>query len=199
MALMKRIASIAVVTMTAFALVGCGGNKTVKKDYGETKEAEGIYPREIEKMMTDRDYKSAIKDVGMGTHTDKIMALKKARMDADVKIARQFEQEVSSLRKSYVEMIGDKALDHQQETNETFSLIKLRGAEVVKELVTEGKDGYQAYVMTIVTAERMKQLADEQANALTEFKATQAYKDLESRVAEEKAARAASAAAGVAQ
>jgi len=189
MAPMKRIASIAVITMAAFALVGCGGNKVVKKDYGEMKEAEGIYPREIEKLLGSKEYKPAIKDVGMGTHTDKIMALKKARMDADVKIARQFEQEVSSLRKSYVEMVNDKSLDHQSEVNETFTLIKLRGAEVIKELVTEGKDGYQAYVMTIVTAERMKQLADEQANALTEFKATQAYKDLEARVAEEKAAR----------
>lgn len=195
MAPMKLIASIAVITMASFALVGCGGNKTVKKDFGEMKEAEGIYPREIEKLLGDKDYKSAIKDVGVGTHTDKNMALKKARMDADVKVARQFEQEVSSLRKSYVEMVNDKSLDHQSEVNETFTLIKLRGAEVIKELVTEGKDGYQAYVMTVVTAERMKQLADEQASALTEFKATQAYKDLEGRVAEEKAARAATAAA----
>jgi hypothetical protein len=189
MALLKRLAAFATVGLVAFTLVGCGNS--VKKDVGEADDAVGIYPREIEKLMN-REYKQAIKDVGMATHPDKIAALKKARMDADTKIARQFEQEVASLRKSYVEYVNDKSLDHQSEVNETFTLIKLRGSEVAKEMLTEGKDGYTAYVLKVVSAEKLKQLADQQADALTEFKATQAYKDLESRVAAEKEARAAS-------
>ncbi len=187
MALMKRLAAIATVGLVAFSLVGCGGNK---KDLGDTDDAVSIYPSAIEKLMK-RDFKEAIKDVGIATHPDKIMALKKARMDADTKLARQFEQEVASLRKSYLEITNDKSMEHQSEVNETFTLIKLRGSEVGKEMITEGKDGYTAYVLKVVTAEKLKQLADQQADALTEFKATQAYKDLESRVAAEKAARAA--------
>ncbi len=188
MALMKRLAAFATVGLVALSLVGCGSS--VKKDLGETDDAISIYPKAIEKLMG-REYKQAIKDVGMGTHPDKIAALKKARMDADVKIARQFEQEVASLRKSYVEMVNDKNLEHNSEVNETFTLIKLRGSEVAKEMITEGKDGYTAFVLKVVSAEKLKQLADQQSDALTEFKATQAYKDLDSRVAAEKEARAA--------
>lgn len=190
MALMKRLAVIATVGLVALSLVGCG--KSVKKDVGDADDAISIYPKTIEKLMK-KEYKHAIKDVGMATHPDKIMALKKARMDADVKIGRQFEQEVASLRKSYVEMVNDKSLDHQSEVNETFTLIKIHGSEVAKEMLTEGKDGYTAYVLKVVSAEKLKQLADQQADALTEFKATQAYKNLEERVAQEKAARAAAA------
>ncbi len=188
MALMKRLAAFATVGLVALSLVSCG--KSVKKDVGDADDAVSIYPKTIEKMMS-REYKQAIKDVGMATHPDKIAALKKARMDADVKIARQFEQEVASLRKSYVEMVNDKNMEHNSEVNETFTLIKLRGSEVAKEMLTEGKDGYTAFVLKVVSAEKLKQLADQQADALTEFKATQAYKDLESRVAAEKEARAA--------
>ncbi len=189
MALMKRLVAVATVGLIALSLVGCG--KSVVKDHGDLDDAEGIYPKSIEKLIR-KEYKHAIKDVGMATNPDKIMAFKKARMDADVKIARQFEQEVASLRKSYVEMVNDKSLDHQSEVNETFTLIKLRGSEVGKEMITEGKDGYTAYVLKVVSAEKLKQLADQQTDALTEFKATQAYKGLEDRVAQEKAARAAS-------
>ena len=188
MTLLKKMLSFMTVGLIAFSLVGCG--KSTVKDLGDTDDAVSIYPKAIEKLMN-KDYKEAIKDVGIATSNDKIMALKKARMDADVKLARQFDQEVASLRKSYVEMINDKNLEHNSEVNETFTLIHLRGSETVKEMVTQGKDGYTAYVLKVVSAEKLKQLVDEQTNALTEFKATQAYKDLESRVAAEKAARAA--------
>ncbi len=189
MTLVKRLAAVAAVGLVALSLVSCG--KSVIKDVGDIDDAVGIYPKAIEKLI-EKDFKHAVKDVGMATHPDKIMAFKKARMDADVKIARQFEQEVSSLRKSYTEMVNDKSLEHQNDVNETFTLIKLRGSEVAKEMVTQGKDGYTAYVLKVISAEKMKQLADQQSNSLTEFKATQAYKSLEERVAQEKAARAAS-------
>ena len=189
---MKAMLKILAMGLIAFTLVGCGSST---KDTGDTDDAVSIYPDKIEKLMR-RDYAEAIKDVGMATHVDKIAALKKARMDADAKLARQFEQEVASLRKSYSEMLGDKFEEHQSEVNETFTLIKLRGSTVAKEMLTEGKDGFTAYVLKVVSAEMLKKLADEQADALTNFKATQAYADLESRVAAEKAARIAAAAAG---
>ena len=189
MTLFKKIASFATVGLVALSLVGCGGNKTIK-DTGDSDDAVSIYPKAIEKLMNG-EYKEAIKDVGMATSNDKIMALKKARMDADAKIARQFDQEVASLRKSYVEMVGDQNLEHNSEVNETFTLIHLRGSETAKEMVTQGKDGFTAFVLKVVTAEKLKQLVDEQANALTELKATEAYKDLEERVAKEREARAA--------
>ncbi len=182
MTLLKKIAAIATVSFVMFGLVGC-------KDDGNPTGAVSVYPAEIEALMTG-ELQFAIKDVGMGTHPDKIAALRKARMDADVKIARQFEQEVASLRNSYVEMVNDNLLEDQRETNETFTLIKLRGSQVKKEMVELNDGVFTAYVLKFVSAEQLKNLADEQADALTEFKATQAYEALDDRVAQERARRA---------
>ena len=184
MTLIKKRANFATVGLVALTLVGCGG------DDGSPEGAVSIYPAAIEELMNG-PYLQAIKDVGLATHSDKIAALRKARMDADVKIARQFEQEVASLRNSYIEMVNDGLLEDQREVNETFTLIQLRGSSVVKEMVEENDGIWTAYVLKVVSAEQLQRLADEQADALTEFKATQAYQDLEERVAAEHAARAA--------
>ena len=54
----------------------------------------------------------------------------------------------------------------------------------------EGKDGYTAWVLKVVSAEVLKNLIDDRTNALTNFKALQTYKELEDRVAKEKEAAA---------
>jgi hypothetical protein len=57
-------------------------------------------------------------------------------------------------------------------------------------MLSKGKDGYTAYVLMTVSAETIKNLIDEKTNALTNFKALAAYKELEDRVAKDNAARA---------
>lgn len=172
------------------AVVGCGGKQSMKKDLGDEGDAQGLYPRAIEKLMN-KEYAKSVKAVGMGTHPDKITAVKKARLDAKQQIARQFREEISLLQKSFVEAVNEKKLEEMKETVEGFANIELSGVEEIKTMYTEGKNGYTGYVLMAVSAETLKNMIDERTNQLTNFKAMKAYKELEERVAKDKAARAA--------
>jgi len=179
------VLAMAVLSLTLF---GCGGGASLKKDTGKPVNASGMYPDEIEKLMNGK-YANSIKAVGIATHADQMVARQKAGLDADRLIAEQFKMELSSLQKSFLEAVNDQKLEEYRNTVENFVNIKMQGVTIVKEMVSQGKDGYNVYILKIVSAETVKNLIDEQTNALTNFKALQAYKDLEDRVAKDNAAK----------
>lgn len=188
MRVFKSVAGVVGVAVVAMALIGCGGTKSLKGNYGSAKGASGVYPEAIEKLLSKKLAKS-INGVGMATHPDQAIALEKADLNADQQIAKQFEMEVSSLQKKFIEAVNDQKLEEYRNTVENFVNIKLQGVTKVKELTAEGKDGYKAWVLKTVSPEVLKEMIDQRTNALTSFKALQAYKDLEDRVAKDKAAR----------
>jgi hypothetical protein len=185
----SSIACMTGVALVSFFLVGCGGGKSLKIDTGKARDASSAYPAAIEKLMEGK-YAKAIKAVGIATHPDQTVALEKAGLDADQKVAKQFEMEVSSLQKKFLEAVNQQKLEEYKNTVENFVNIKVQGVTVVKEMSVEGKDGYTAWVLKAVSAEVLKNLIDDRTNALTNFKALQAYKELEDRVAKEKEAAA---------
>jgi hypothetical protein len=127
----------------------------------------------------------------MGSHPDRITAAKKARLDAQNQIANTFRNEVSALQKSFLEAVNDQQLEEYRNTVESFTNIELQGVSEAKATFSEGKDGYTAYILMTVSAETLKDLIDEKTAKLTNFKALQAYQELEARVEKDKAARAA--------
>lgn len=187
----KRVLCLAIVAALALSIIGCGG-KT--KDFGKLGDASGIYPREIQRLL-DREYKESITAVGIATSQDRITARRKAQFDATQQIAAQFQQEIASLQKSFLESINDTQIDHFQQTQEIFVLVTLHGDRIVKEMETKGKDGYTTYVLRALDVAALKNMLDAQKNAETLIKANAAYRELENRVEREKAARAAAAAA----
>lgn len=191
MKLLKKLSVIAIVAIMSISLVGCGEEKA-KKDLANPNKSFSLYPKDIEKLIK-KEYSKSITAVGIASHPNAITAMKKARLQADVEIARQFEQEIAAVQKNFLEAVNDEQLEDYRETIEGFTLIKIQGAKAVKELVSETKDGYTAYVLKVVDAATLKELIDQKTNAITEFKALNAYKDLENRVAQEKALQAGAA------
>jgi hypothetical protein len=188
MSVSKKLLGIVAIAALSLAVVGCGEKKV--KDHGKLSDAAGVYPKEIQKLL-DKEYKESISAVGMATNTDQITALKKARFDATQQIAAQFQQEVASLQKHFLEAVNDSQTEDFRQTEEIFVLVTLHGDKVIKEMTTQGKDGFTAYVLRALDVAALKNFLDEQKNAETLIKANAAYKDLESRVEREKAARAA--------
>lgn len=186
MSVFKKILKVAAVVAVSLVTFGCG-NKAVK-DYGDMKDAAGVYPKEIQKLL-DKEYKESVSAVGQATHPDQITALKKARFDATQQIAAQFQQEVASLQKRFLEAVNESQIEDFRQTEEIFVLVTLHGDKIIKEMTTKGKDGYTAYVLRALDVAAIKNMLDEQKNAETVIKANAAYKDLEARVEREKMAR----------
>lgn len=182
-----KVLSVILIAVASLGLIACG-NKAVK-DYGNMEDASGVYPKEIQKLL-DKEYKESITAVGQGASHDRNTALKKARMDATTQIAAQFQQEVASLSKVFLESINDNQTDDFRQTQEIFVLTTLHGDKIVKEMITKGKDGYTAFVLRALDAASLAGMLEAQANAETLIKANAAYKELEARVEREKTARA---------
>ncbi|MGM0443995.1 MAG: hypothetical protein ACQEQV_07400 [Fibrobacterota bacterium] len=174
----KSLSRIIVAGVVLVAFVGCG-----KK--GGDGEFKSLYPAQIENLMSGQ-YAQAVSAVGMGTHPKRNIAAKKAGIDADAKIVKQFKSEIANLEKSFTEAVNDEALEHFQQTTENFSLAEVQGIQTVKTMIKETENGYEAYVLKVINPTIMKDLVDQQRDALTEFKATKAYNDLEARVKEYK-------------
>jgi len=173
----------------ALIICSCGGSKNLTKDYGSVEETTSIYPKVIEDLMN-KKYKESIKAVGTANSPDLEIARKKAQNDAFDQIGRQFKQEVSWWDKRFQQELNGQKLEDFRSTTGNFGYITLQGAQPVKEVVSKGKDGYRVYVLVIVTVETMKNLMQEKLNSITEIQATNAYKELDARVAREKAALA---------
>ncbi|MGM0462078.1 MAG: hypothetical protein ACQEQ4_06625 [Fibrobacterota bacterium] len=163
----------------ALVFLGCGGKSTGDGDFVE------LYPSQLTELQ-EGQYGAAITAIGMGTHPKRNIAQSRAAIDADAKIAQQFNSEIANLTKSFTEAVNDEALEHFQQTTENFSLAEVNGIQEVKTLVRQTSEGYEAFVLKAVNPEIMKDLIDQQQNAITEFKAAEAYQDLEERVRQHK-------------
>jgi hypothetical protein len=172
--------TVVTITLLSLILISCGGKSTGDGEFVE------LYPPRMTQMQNG-PYGSAITAIGMGTHPRKNIAASKAGIDADAKIAQQFNSEIANLTKAFTEAVNDEALEHFQQTTENFSLAEVQGIQEVRTMIRQTENGYEAFVLKAINPEIMKDLIDQQQNARAEFKATQAYEDLERRVQEYRA------------
>jgi hypothetical protein len=183
---LKTAAMLVSVSFLFSAFIGCGA--PIKKKTGSADDAGSLYPKVIEDLL-EKKYNQSIKAVGLGTDPDRVTAAKKARLDAENQIANVFRNDLSALQKSFLEAVNQEHLEEYRNTVESFTNIQLQGVSEAKATVSEGKDGYTAYILMTVSAETLKNLIDQKTSALTNFKALKAYKELEDRVAKDNAAR----------
>ena len=179
------LVGIAVISM---AFMGCGGRVSQKGDYGNVNKTEDLWPDVIKKEIRGK-YANSINAVGFATSPDKEIALQDANTDAGQKLAENFKMNVDGLRKKFNEKANDQILKQSQNAVEILTSIEIPGGTIIEELTAEGKDGFSAWVFKTISPEIIKKALDEQMNAVTNFKAVQAYKDLEERVAKDKASR----------
>jgi hypothetical protein len=155
-----------------------------------TKPGEGYSsanPPEIDELIK-KKYSEAIYAVGTATGPNEGLAIRKATMQGRAEIARKFKSQIDALQKSYEEAVNDKSVEEYSQVAEIFASLEISGSEPVKELVRPEKEGgFSAKVLVVVSAEKVKAIIDEKMQAYTSYKAAEAYKELEERVAREKA------------
>lgn len=186
--LIKCISAGITVSYLVVSMIGCAANNR-PINTGSPGDAETGIPKLIENMI-EKKYSQSIHAVGEASSTDKVIAVKKARLDAEHQIANTFRNDMSGLQKNFLEEVNNQRLEEFRVTVESFTNITLQGVSEAKQMLSKGKEGYTAYVLMTVSAETIKNLIDEKTSALTNFKALQSYKELEDRVAKDNAARA---------
>jgi hypothetical protein len=133
-------------------------------------------------------YSQALHAVGTAVGPNEGIAQQKAEMQARAELATIFQAQVDNLKKSYQEAVNDKAMEEYKNTIEIFTHITISGTQTAKAMIKTLDNGsFQAKVLMVLSAESLKALVDEKMNAMTAFKATQGYKELEDRVTKEKA------------
>ncbi|MCL1946043.1 MAG: hypothetical protein FWF51_02670 [Chitinivibrionia bacterium] len=183
----KSALPLMLVAVVSMGLIGCGGEK--KPNYGG-EEFRSAYPPKMEEKI-EKEFKESIYAVGIATNVNQKVAYDKAGLAADVEIAKVFEQEIANLQKSFTEAVNDEVTEDYRQTVESFTLFTLRGSRMAMQLVSEGKDGYTAYVLKVVSPQIIKDQLDAMKDAQTAIKAQAAYAELEDRIEKEKARRAA--------
>jgi hypothetical protein len=175
-----------VCTLAIAALISLAGCAATKPGTGYIDDT----PDEIQRLI-EKSYKNGLYSVGTAFAADEAMARTKAVMQARAEIARQFKVQIDALQKGYEESVGGAATEEYSQVVEIFAMLELDGSAIAKSMVRRGPgDGYSAKVLVVVSAQRFKALVDEKMRAYTSYKASQAYKDLEGRVRQERKQRA---------
>jgi hypothetical protein len=141
-------------------------------------------PDEIQKLI-DKKYKQSMTAVGTATSGEENTATSKATVQARAEIARVFKAQIDVLQKLYEESVNNRELGEYKQAVEIFASLELNGSEIAKSMVRKEKKGYSAKVLVVVSAEQLKKMLEERMAAITSFKASKAYKELEDRVAKE--------------
>jgi hypothetical protein len=172
----------AVCAIVIAAMVGMGGCAATKPGKGYIDDT----PDEIQRLI-EKNYKNGLYAVGTASAADEAMARTKAVMQARAEIARQFKVQIDALQKGYEESVSNAATEEYSQVMEVFAVLELNGSTIAKSMVRrEHGAGYSAKVLVVVSAQQFKALLDEKMRAYTSYKASQAYKDLEARVRQER-------------
>lgn len=172
-----RLLGVMYVVGLSLCLMNCAATKPGKGYVDNT-------PDEIQKLI-DKKYKQSMHAVGTATSGEENTATSKATVQARAEIARVFKVQIDALQKLYEESVNNKELGEYKQAVEIFASLELDGSEIAKSMVRKEKKGYSAKVLVVVSAEQLKKMLEERMAAITSFKASKAYKELEDRVAKE--------------
>jgi hypothetical protein len=189
------------------------------KDYGNAGTAVDFIPAKIKNEQKGK-YAQSISAVGIGEHPNKTAAMKFARANSTMELARSIEEEVSGLIKSVEDIYSDRREGLMTETVEILvRTVSLKNAIYAEEFITQGNNGYTAYVLRVIPAASIKEMVNavpvaqnfsEVERSISQYsqqsgsstapavmtnesktmlRATQAWQDLEDRIEKEKAKR----------
>jgi hypothetical protein len=145
-------------------------------------------PDEITRLVH-KHYRESVWAVGTAEGPTESVARNRAVMQARAEIARRIETQVDALQKAYEESVDHKSAREYSEVMKTFATVTLQGSHIAKSLIRRNKRSCKAKVLVVLTAEQIKNEVDARLESYTSFKASEAYKELEERVARERQLR----------
>jgi hypothetical protein len=178
-----RIAGLTVLTaLIAVLVVGCGGGP---KSLQAVSECD--IPEWYSKVPQDPNYLFAARTA---TSQDMQLALDKATTDGRTEIGRQTDLKVQGLQKRFDEEVGlntDAQLMSQfTQANKTVVSTSLSGSRVKEQVMCKDGDLYRAYVLVEypigAANEALMGQIKKNNEMYTRFRASQAFKDLDSEV-----------------
>lgn len=178
-----RIPGIAIpVALFATMLIGCGGGP---KTLQEVSECD--IPDWYNNVPQDPNYLYAARTA---TSQDMQISLDKASTDGRTEIGRQTDVKVQGLQKRFDEEVGLNAdaqlMSQFTQANKTVVSTSLSGSRVKQQQLCKDGDMYRAYVLVEypigAANEALMQQIKKNNEMYTRFRASQAFKDLDSEV-----------------
>lgn len=178
-----RIPGIAMlVALTAAVIIGCGGGSKSLQDVSECD-----IPEWYTTVPVDPNYLYAARTA---TSQDMQIAQDKATTDGRTEIGRQTDLKVQGLQKRFDEEVGlnaDATLMSQfTQANKTVVSTSLSGSRVKTQELCKDGDMWRAYVLVEYPVgaanEALMQQLKKNNELYTRFRASQAFKDLDSEV-----------------
>jgi len=178
-----RIAGlITLVALIAIGLVACGGGP---KSLQAVSECD--IPEWYSKVPESPNYLYAARTA---TSQDMQLALDKATTDGRTEIGRQTDLKVQGLQKRFDEEVGLNAdaqlMSQFTQANKTVVSTSLSGSRVKEQVTCKDGDLYRSYVLVEypigAANEALMQQIKKNNEMYTRFRASQAFKDLDSEV-----------------
>jgi hypothetical protein len=208
MSITKRLIWVAI-PFVLTAQLGCSSTKTVSDVATEVRKAEKV--REIaqaerlekkqgvlearikatpkwaiEPMKSDG---SGVYAVGFGDSDKLQVALKKAMLEAEFGLAKQYRQELSGSERMGVTDKGEQGViqSYNQLIDKLVASVPMNGFEVVEQEVKPVHGQYSAWVLLRMTHDQMVKMASKESRDATDAGMSAAFEDLERRVRERQA------------
>jgi|AFSR01.1.fsa_nt_gi hypothetical protein len=187
---------LAIVSISAVAVIGCGGGGAVRQVEEEFTEVKQMAP-ELYALAETINKKGGIAEVAYSESPRQDFAEQKAVMECQRKISERYEAKVQALTKKFAEEIQGNTSAGGPEINEAFTNVMkvssksvLQGAtKLAAPKVYKKKDGqYRVYVVYGMDPDMLNQSIIDQTKTnpklYERFRASQAYKELEREMAE---------------
>lgn len=180
---MKRVMTLVMIILSVMLVVSCASKNTAKK----VKGAEGItrpdWVRQMGKVDEGLHY-----EVGYGKMSNYATSLKKAEADARNKIAFWVQTDVNTVLKTYTQDagIGDQRelIEYMEEISKQTAQVSISGATIIDSW--EDEDGGVYVLMSYNIdkaaenlANQMKSYQRNESAAFAEFKAQEAFRQLQ--------------------
>jgi len=175
----SRILTLGAAFVASFMFTFCGSSKPGQGYVDNT-------PDDMQELIA-KKFSKGVYAIGTATGPNENIAVEKAAQNGRAELARKFKAQIDALQKGYAEATNNKGLEEYKQVIEIFASLEISGSSIAKSMVRPEKDGsFSAKALIAVTAEDMKAVIDEKMQTYTSYKATEAYKELEARVAKEK-------------
>lgn len=171
---MKYLFNLLAVLSVAF-LIGCAGTLPGKGYVN-------VLPDEIVRLI-EKEHDNDLYAVGTANNFDEGMAIRQAALQARTEISRQFKTKISALQKDYSESVNGQNIGEFKNAIDELTTLELKGSKVIKSMARVEKNGsYSVKVLVVVSSEWLKDAIEEKMRDYTDFRASEAYKELFERL-----------------
>lgn len=203
------IRNVVIGACLAALVTGCASNSDRYDLEKQQMKMEQLRSEQADKLATEKDKKlqsqldqvpdwvtqppqidaGGVYGVGIGSSDDLSIALDKARLKADYKLAQELKQQISGLEQNYAEDATGSGSDQRyQAAIERFVAgVNMAGQEQVKQKVVVSGGKYHAYLLMRLSFAEMQKMLDEQSKMAGYDRMKEAFKELHKRVKEAQA------------